>query len=109
MPTVYKVLGQANPSANTITTVYTVPSATSTVVSSLAICNQGTGNASIGIAVCPANTAVTASQYIVNNATCVANDSIFLTLGVTLASTDTIRISSTNANTSFSVFGSEIS
>jgi hypothetical protein len=44
----------------------------------------------------------------VKDATCVANDTIFLTLGVTLAATDTIRINSTNANTSFAAFGSEI-
>ncbi len=28
MPTTYKVLGQSNPSATTLTTLYTVPSAT---------------------------------------------------------------------------------
>ena len=108
MTTVYKVLGQSTPSANTVTTIYTVPSANSAVVSTMAICNQSGANANIGIAVCPGNTSVTTSQYIVNGATIVANDTVFLTLGVTLATTDTIRVSSTAANVSFNAFGSEI-
>lgn len=108
MASTYKVLGQQNPSANTVTTLYTVPAGNSAVCSSISICNQGGANANISIAVCQANTAVTATQYIVKDATCVANDTIFLTLGITLAATDTIRINSTNANTSFAAFGSEV-
>jgi hypothetical protein len=108
MPTSYKVLGQSTPSANTITTLYTVPSTANTVVSTVTVCNQGAGNAAISIAVCPANTSVTTSQYIVNNATVVANDTVFLTVGLTLATTDTIRVNSNIANVSFNTFGSEI-
>jgi hypothetical protein len=108
MTTTYKVLGQSNPAANTVTTVYTVPASNAAVISSMAICNQGSANANVSVAVCVANTSVTATQYIVNSSTCVASDTIFLTLGVTVAATDTIRVSSTNANTSFAVFGSEI-
>ena len=108
MTTVYKVLGQITPTANTMTTLYTVPSGNSAVLSTLSICNQGTGNANVSLAICVANTAVTTSQYIVNNATCVANDTIFLTLGVTLAATDTIRANCSIANVSFAAFGSEV-
>lgn len=109
MTTSYKVLGQQTPSANTITTLYTVPSATDAVVSTMTICNQGGANAAINIAVCPANTSVTTSQYIVNSATVVANDTVFLTVGLTLDTTDTIRVSANIANVSFNAFGSEIS
>jgi hypothetical protein len=108
MTTVYKVLGQQNPAANTVTTLYTVPSGNAAVVSTLSICNQGAANANISVAVCVANTSVTATQYIVKDALITTNDTIFLTLGVTMAATDTVRISSTNANTSFAAFGSEI-
>jgi hypothetical protein len=109
MATTYKVLGQNTPSANTVTTLYTVAANTSAVVSTIAICNQSGSNSSVGIAVCPANTAVTTSQYIVNSASIVANDTIFLTVGVTLATTDTIRVIASTANVSFNAFGSEIS
>lgn len=109
MTTSYKVLGQQTPSANTVTTLYTVPSATNSVVSTITICNQAAANANVSIAVCPANTAVTTSQNIVSNALLVANDTIFLTVGVTLATTDTIRVTANVANISFNAFGSEIS
>ena len=39
MATTYKVLGQSAPSATTATTLYTVPAATSTVVSSISVVN----------------------------------------------------------------------
>ena len=108
MTTVYKVLGQSNPAANTMTTLYTVPSANSAVVSTLAICNQGAANATISVAVCQANTAVTATQYIVKDSLAVLQDTAFLTLGITLAATDTLRVSANTANVSFSAFGSEV-
>jgi hypothetical protein len=40
MATAYKVLGQVAPAATTATTVYTVPSATEAVVSSVTVCNR---------------------------------------------------------------------
>ena len=40
MATTYRVLGQSNPAATTATTLYTVPAATSAVISTINICNQ---------------------------------------------------------------------
>jgi hypothetical protein len=108
MATTYKVLGQLNPSANTMTTVYTVPAGNSAVISSIVICNQAAANANVDIAVCVANTAVTAAQYITRTSNTIAYDSQILTLGITLSATDTIRVQSSNANTSVAIFGSEI-
>ena len=108
MTTVYKVLGQSSPSAATVTTLYTVPAGNSAVVSTMAICNQHSANANVSVAICVANAAVGTSNYIVKDALIVPNDTIFLTLGVTMAATDTIRINSSTANIGFSAFGSEI-
>jgi hypothetical protein len=108
MATTYKVLGQLNPAANTMTTVYTVPSGNSAVISSIVICNHLSANANVDIAVCVANTAVTATQYITRTSNVIGYDSQILTLGITLAATDTIRVLSSNANTSVAIFGSEI-
>jgi hypothetical protein len=108
MATTYKVLGQSNPAASTMTTVYTVPAGNSAVISSIVICNQASANANVDIAVCVANTAVTATQYVTRTSNVIGYDSQILTLGITLAATDTIRIQSSNANTSVSIFGSEI-
>lgn len=108
MATAYKVLGQNTPSANTLTTLYTVPSSTSTVVSTLSICNTTTNDTNVDIAICPANVTANTEQYIVKNCLVSQSDSVFLTLGVTLATTDTIRVFATVANVSFNAFGSEV-
>ena len=65
MATAYKVLGQSNPSATTNTTLYTVPSATSAVVSTLTVCNQSSTAATYRIAVRPAGASVAAEHWIV--------------------------------------------
>lgn len=109
MATVYKTLGQSNPSATTATTLYTVPSSTSTVLSTLTVCNQASTAATFRIAVRPAGASLTASQYIAYDTPIAANDTIALTLGITLATTDVVTIYSSSANMSFSAFGSEIS
>jgi hypothetical protein len=110
MPTAYKVLAQNNPSATTETTLYTVPSATQAVVSTLAIANQAGSSATYRIVVRPAADSTTAAKhYIVYGATVAANDSIMLTLGLTLAAGDLIRVFASTGNISFSAFGSEIS
>ena len=108
MPTAYKVLGQVIPSATTATTLYTVPSATSTVVSSISVCNQAGSDATFRIAVRPAGASLTAAQYIVYDASLSSNETIALTLGLTLAATDVVTVYASTANVSFSLFGSEI-
>jgi hypothetical protein len=108
MPTTYKVLGQSNPAATTATTAYTVPSATNTVVSTLSVCNLSTTPATYRIAVRPAGASLTAAQYIVYDASLSSNETIALTLGLTLAATDVVTVYASTANGSFSLFGSEI-
>jgi hypothetical protein len=107
MATSFKVLGQSIPAATTNTTLYTVPSATSAVCSTLSVCNQGVST-TIRAAIRPAGAAITASQYIIYDAVVSANDTLFFTLGVSLATTDVVTIYAGTANVSFSLFGSEI-
>lgn len=109
MPTVYKVLAQSNPAATTNTTLYTVPAATSTVVSTITICNQTSSQQSYRIAVRPAGAAIAAQHYVAYDVPIQANDTTALTLGMTLAATDVITIYSSSASMSFGLFGSEVS
>lgn len=108
MAITYKVLGQSNPSANTDTTLYTVPSATSAVCSTLTICNQAAAAATFRIAVRPSGASITASQYLAYDSNLNANDSITLTIGITLAATDVVTVRANSTTVSFSLFGSEI-
>jgi len=109
MPTAYKVLGQSAPSATTDTTLYTVPSSTSAVVSTISVCNRGTASGTFRIAVRPAGASIAAEHYIVFDAALGANATAPFTLGVTLATTDVVTVRASTADFSFSAFGSEIS
>ena len=108
MPTTYKVLGQSAPSATTNTTLYTVPSATSAVVSTLVVANRAATAATYRIAIRPAGATLANEHYIAYDVIVGGGDSTTLTLGITLAATDVITVYASTANTSFSVFGSEI-
>jgi glucose-6-phosphate dehydrogenase assembly protein OpcA len=109
MPTTYKVLGQSAPSATTATTLYTVPSSTQAVVSTIAVSNRAATSATYRIAIRPAGATLANEHYIAYDSTVGANDSTMLTIGITLAATDVITVYASTANTSFSAFGSEIS
>ena len=107
MATVYKVLGQANPAATTATTLYTVPAATSTVVSTIVVANLGVSG-TYRIAIRPAGASLASSHYIAYDGALNANDSITWTFGMTLATTDVITIYGSNTSFAFTAFGSEI-
>jgi hypothetical protein len=108
MTTTYRVLGQSNPAATTATTLYTVPAVTSTVVSSLAVCNQSGAAITYRIAIRPAGATLAAQHYLTYDSVLANNDSVFLTLGVSLATTDVVTVYSSAATTSFTLFGAEI-
>jgi len=109
MATTYKVLGQSNPSATTATSLYTVPASTSTVVSTITVCNQAASAATFRIAVRPAGANLAAQHYIVYGATVAASDTTTLTIGLTLATTDVVTVYASSATVSFNAYGSEIS
>lgn len=103
-----KILGQNSPAANTATTLYTVPSSTSTVVSSFVICNTSGTDAKVRLWVTVAGASDTTKQYLYYDVTIQGSQTLTLTVGVTLAATDTIRIQSDTANVAFSAFGVEV-
>lgn len=107
MPQTHKVLGQSNPAATTLTTLYTAPS--QAIVSSLTICNTAATATTYRIAVRPAGASIATSQYLVYDASLPANDTVTLTLGVTLAATDVVSVYAGSASVAFSAFGVEIS
>jgi len=108
MPTTYKVLGQSNPAATTATTLYTVPAATATVVSTISVCNQAAAAATFRIAIRPAGATLAALHYIAYDTTVNSNDATMITIGATLAATDVITVYASSADISFNAYGSEI-
>lgn len=108
MATTYKVLGQLAPSATTATTLYTVPSATETIVSTIVVANRDSSSATYRIAIRPDGAALSNEHYIAYQVTVGASDSTTITLGITLNAADVVTVYASTANLSFNIFGSEI-
>lgn len=107
MATVIKVLGQSNPSATTLTTLYTVPAATSTVCSSLTICNRSATATSFRVAIRPSGASISDEHYLYYDVTIAGNDTFIATIGITLATTDVVSVYATLATLSFQLYGQE--
>lgn len=109
MPTNYKVLGQSAPSATTDTTLYTVPSATETIISTIVIANRAASAGSYRIAIRPNGATLANSHYVAFDVAIAANDSTALTLGITIDASDVVTVRASSADMTFTAFGSEIS
>lgn len=105
----YKVLGQSAPSATTDTTLYTVPSATETVVSTIVVCNRGGSSGSYRIAVRPDGASLANEHYVAYDTAISPNSTETWSIGATANASDVITVYASSADFSFSVFGSEIS
>ena len=109
MATAYKVLGQSNPLATTLTTLYTVPAATETVVSTITVANISASGISFRIAIRPNGASIADEHYLAFGTSLAANSTMAFTLGITLDATDVISVYASDTNAVFQAFGSEIS
>ncbi len=107
MATVRKVLGQSNPSATTLTTLYTVPALTDAVASSISVCNRSATATSFRVAVRPAGASISNEHYIYYDVAIGGNDTFIATIGITLATTDVVSVYANDATLSFNLFGQE--
>ncbi len=81
------------------------------VISTITICNQASTAGTFRIAVRPAGATLAAQHYIAYDTPIAANDTIALTLGLTLdyaAAGDVVTVYASSANLSFNLFGTEI-
>lgn len=109
MAATIKVLGQSNPSATTLTTLYTVPAATSTVCSSIVVCNRSSSATSFRVAIRPNGIGISNEHYLYYDVAIPGNDTFIATIGATLGDTDIVSVYATDATLSFNLFGQEIS
>ena len=107
MASAFSVLGQLNPAATTLTTLYTCPANTQAVCSTLVVCNQG-GAGTFRIAVRAAGAAINAKHYLAYDTAIAANAVATFTIGITLEATDIVSVYASSATMSFSLFGQEI-
>ena len=108
MAITYKVLAQSAPSATTNTDVYTVGAGKQAVVSTITVCNRAGTSATYRVAIRVAGSALSNEEYITYDAVVPANDTISLTLGITLGAADVVTVYASSANLSFNLFGTEI-
>ena len=109
MAQTHKVLGQSAPANTSNADIYTVPSATSAIVSSITVANITATAATFRIAVRPAGASIANQHWLAYDVSLGGADSITLTLGITLAATDVVTVRSGTSNAlAFSAFGVEI-
>ena len=109
MANAYKVLGQNDLPATTLTDVYTVPAATETVICTIIIANRTATAETFRLAIRPNGATVSDEHYIAYGVPIAANDSTTLTLGITLDATDVLSVWASAVDLSVNVFGTEIS
>jgi hypothetical protein len=81
------------------------------VISTIAVCNQTASTQTYRIAIDDAGgtSAPAASEFFVYDATVAPNDTIFITVGATLANSRYLKVSGSSTSMSFTAFISEIS
>jgi len=103
----YQVQGTS--SVSTYATLYNVPNETAAVISTIAICNTDSSPATYRIGLDTEAGTPGASEWIVYGATVAGNDTVFLTVGMTLTQGQYVRVSSSANTVVFSAFVSEVS
>lgn len=89
--------------------LYTVGASTSAAISTITVCNTDTSGRTFSIKVAIAGAANADQQFLYKNVVIAPNQTITLTVGITLATTDVIRIDASVASkVAFSVFGVEV-
>jgi hypothetical protein len=109
LATAYKILGQSAPTDTNNANLYTVPSATEAIVSTIVVANTSANDATFRIFVRDGGAAAAASNAIAYEAAITANSQVAFTLGLTLSATDVITVRTDTANAlTFHAFGSEL-
>lgn len=109
MANAYKVLGQEDDASANNVTLYTVPASTETIISTIIICNREASANTFRLAVRPDGATLANEHYLAYDTNIDANDTITLTLGITLDASDVISVGASDANVTFQAYGTEIS
>ena len=107
MADVLKVLGQVDTAATTVTTLYTVPDATVTTISSIVVANRTGSAITFRLSVHVAGASADDKQYLYYDKSVAANDSLTIVIGITLNQTDVLKVYASAVDMSFNVFGVE--
>jgi len=108
----FKILGQVNPTANTQSNVYVVPTATAAVVNSININNTGAANASYSIIIMPSTeysgTDPLPKHFILRGSIAPSGDTVLLDFPLTLPAGTVVAANTNNGSLAISAFGVEV-
>jgi hypothetical protein len=109
----YKILGQVQPGANAMTTIYTVPASTNTVVTTITICNQSANNLTVNVAANISGDAITTKNFLITNYILEAAETLVLEprlamLAGSLLSANITGAEASVSNVSVNAYGVEI-
>ncbi len=107
MANAYEVLGQTTDNA-TGTALVTVAASTEVIVSTLIIANRASSSKTFRLYIRPDDETLADKHYIAYDTTINANDTITLTLGITMNASDKLYVYGSDTNISFSAFGTKI-
>ncbi len=111
MTETYKVLGQAAPTLDTLTDLYTVPAGKSAVAATLVVAHIGDTNdptATYRMSVAINGAADAPKQIVLNELQLALNVPATHKLGLTLDAGDVVRVRCRDAACAFNLFGTEI-
>lgn len=101
------IIKQLSPSAATWSTLYEVPAATSTVCSSILVCNRSAATTTFSIVIRPSVDSLADKHYIYPSVTINGNDTFAATVGITLPTGYLVSVYATLNTLSFNLFGQE--
>jgi hypothetical protein len=108
MANAYKILGQVADASLNDVELYLVPPATEAIVSTIIVCNRESSANTFRIATKTDNSAVANTDYLAYDTNIDANDTVTLTLGITLETGAEISVGASDANVTFQAYGTEI-
>lgn len=100
---------QGTSGTTTYATLYSTPSNTLANISTIAICNTSSSSATYRIAIMGSAGTPSASNWLIYDSTVPGNDTIFLTIGISLSAEKFVRVSSSANTVTFTAFVSEVS
>lgn len=100
---------QGTASTSTYSTLYTVPSGTSTVISTISVANTSASDVLYRIGIVDTDINPTATDWLVYDSYAAANDSTFMSVGIVLTAGQRLKISSASNSLTFMCFMSEVS
>ena len=96
------------PAANTLTSLYTVPSSTQAIIPTINVCNTASAAATFRIGIRPNGAAIEQQNYLVYNSDISAFESIIFNQGIILDAGDILAVYSSASTLAFTAFKMEV-